>query len=109
MSSNRNYPCICCKFPTREISQITNKCDECDVVYFGDPRFAMNECERYIDNYMIRWNQDGKDAEPITSIWKDKYFELAKQWYPDIIKILDGWKLFDIRTKEQLEKLLMLL
>jgi hypothetical protein len=101
--------CISCKKPTRNATQTTNKCDECDIIYFGDMNYDGNDCGRYIENYVIQWNRDEYSADPITAILKDKWFESIKQWYPDEIKVIDGWKLFDIKTKEQLEKLLILI
>lgn len=105
-----NYNCISCDNPTRNSSQIANVCDECGIMYYGDPRYYGNDGERSIEEYQIVWGwEDQSPTKPITIILKDKWFETARQWHPNEIKTLDGWKLFDIRTKEQLEKLLVLL
>jgi hypothetical protein len=106
----KNYNCISCNKIARIISQISCKCDECDIVYFGDMSYDGNYCERYVsEQYMIQWNRDEYSAKPITCIYKEKYYDTIKQWHPEDIKVLDGWKLFDIRTEEQLEKLLLLI
>jgi len=117
MTTNKNYFCISCKSTTREATQIYNsKCDDCAITYYGDPKFYNKSwgcAERTISlKYLIRWEYDIPNNKKITTILKEEWIQTSKtsgQYMDSTIAELDGWKLFDIRTEEQLEKLLILI
>ena len=92
--------CICCNKDTYII------CIDCNIEYYDDHMTLPNdEAIRKIGKYEIIWTKNHtqiNNTELYEPIGGDDDFDST------IIK-LDGWKLFDIRTKEQLEKLLILL
>jgi predicted transcriptional regulator len=100
--------CVSCnEIELRKITPVSFKCDKCDIVIYSDEiNKVLGEAgSRDIENYEIVWETKPKKS---TIIYNNSLYEEEDDFETKIAEI-DGCKLFDVRTKEQLEKLLLLL
>jgi hypothetical protein len=92
--------CISCNKPTVK-GIVYWKCIDCGIIH------SIDYANRLIGyDYEIEWYY-GSEEDISTSILKAIW--IPHQWVMDTIYMLDGLKLFDVRTEEQIEKLLVLI
>lgn len=98
----RKMNCIACDKPAiLNVPETNNKytdqfiCYDCDIRQWDDG-YAF----RTVGKYRIEWLGNNMGYESMKTAIFEGYNRLA---------VIDGWKLFDIKTQEQIEKLLVLI